>query len=114
MLPDFIWKPSSVQQEPKTRLTQWRVMEVTAEFNGFKPTIHLVGYIHYNSHGEGRVCSAVSMYDPKSKRAVTQSGRVYELVGSSGYNGDAMYTWDRWFANLGLSAVVKDITADYE
>ena len=105
-----IWKPATVTQEPHTRLTQWRVMEVSAEFNDFKPTIHLFGYAGY----EGRVCSAVQSYDPKSKRAVTKSGRVYELVGSSGYNGDALYTWDRWFANLGLSATVKDVTADYE
>ena len=105
-----IWKPFSVQQEPETRLTQWRVMEVSAEFNDFKPTTHLVGYATY----EGRVCSAVQTYDPKSKRAVTQSGRVYELVGSSGYNKDALYVWDRWFANVGLSATAKDVTENYE
>ena len=105
-----IWKPHSVQQEPHTRLTQWRVMEVTAEFNDYAPTVHLFGYAGY----EGRVCSAVQSYDPKSRRAITQSGRIYELVGSSGYNKDALYTWDRWVDRLGLTAVVKDITAKYE
>lgn len=105
-----IWKPSTVQQEPHTKLTQWRVMEVSAEFNNFNPTIHLVGYAGY----EGRVCSAVQNYDPKSKRAVTQSGRVYELVGSSGYNRDALYTWDRWANNVGESAVIEDVTKEYE
>ena len=105
-----IWKPYSVQQEPQTRLTQWRVMQVSADFNSNKETIHLVGYAGY----EGRVCSSVEKYDPKSKRAVTQSGRVYELVGSSGYNRDALYVLDCWIANAGSSAVVKDITADYE
>lgn len=105
-----IWKPVSVQQEPETRLTQWRVMEVNAEFNQFKPTIHLVGYEKYG----GRVCSAVVQYDPKSKRAVTKSGRVYELMGSSGYNSDAMYTFSQWISNLGLSAEYKDVTPQYE
>ena len=105
-----VWKPFSVQQEPETRLTQWRVMEVIADFNNFSPTIHLVGYAGY----EGRVCSAIQTYDPKSKRAVTSSGRVYELVGYSGYNGDAMYTWGRWFDNLGPTATVKDVTDQYE
>jgi hypothetical protein len=104
-----IWKATSVTQEPQTRLTQWRVMEVCAGFNNFSPTIHLVGYAGY----EGRVCSAVKDYDPKSKRAVTKSGRVYALVGSSGYNGDALYTWDRWFANLGSDATMRDITERY-
>lgn len=105
-----IWKPYSVQQEPNTKLTQWRVMEVSAEHNDYNPTIHLVGYAGY----EGRVCSAVQNYDPKSKRAVTKSGRVYELVGSSGYNRDALYVWDCWFDNLGLSATVKDVTETFE
>lgn len=108
-----IWRPASVTQEPETRLTQWRVMKVFADFNCNKETIHFIGSPE-KWHGEGRVCSAVQEYDAKTKRGVTQSGRVYELVGDSGYNGDAMYVWSQWFANLGPTADFEDVTSEYE
>lgn len=105
-----IWKPASVTQEPETRLTQWRVMKVSADFNTHKDTIHFVGYTGY----EGRVCSAVQTYDPITKRGITKSGRVYELVGDSGFNGDAIHVWNVWFARVGTTAKVEDITDTYK
>lgn len=100
-----IWRPRSVEQEPQTRLLQWRVMKVKGT------DIHFVGRADW----EGRVCSAVQTYDPETKRGITASGRCYELLGPSGYNGDAMYVWRRWMSINNLTdADVEDVTAEYE
>ena len=104
-----IWRPNSVADEPETNLTQWRVYRVAADLSESGDTTHFVGYAEY----EGRVCSAVQTYDPVTKRGVTQSGRVYELVGPSGYNKDAMYVWGRWLARL-ADPNILDITDEYE
>lgn len=100
-----IWKPKSVEQEPHTRLLQWRVMRVEGK------DIHFVGRADW----EGRVCSAVQTYDPETRRGVTKSGRIYELLGPPGYNGDAMYVWGRWMSINGLKDEdVEDVTESYD
>lgn len=105
-----IWSVASVDVEPETKLTQWRVFKVLAK-DGLPESVHFVGYTGW----EGRVCSAVQTYDPKTKRGVTRSGRVYELVGQSGYNSDAMYVWSRWYTRNGLGDDdVVDITKVYD
>jgi len=103
-----IWRPASVTQEPETHLTQWRVLKVKGDIDG-ADTIHFVGYAGY----EGRVCSPVQTYDPSTMRGVTRSGRVYELVGHPGFNGDAMYTWGMWLDRMG-NPEVEDMTDHYE
>lgn len=104
-----IWRPASVQEEPETVLTQWRVMDVelTPESNEY--TTHFVGWAGY----EGRVCSPVKTYDPSTRRGVTSSGRVYELSGSSGNHPDAMYVWLRWLRIYG-NPNYRDVTGEYE
>lgn len=100
-----IWKPASVDQEPECLLYDWRVMKVEGSY------IHFIGYNGY----EGRVCSAVQTYDPTKKRGVTRSGRVYELVGQSGYNSDAQYVWCRWLKLNGLTLEdAQDVSSEYE
>ena len=103
-----IWRPRSVDQEPETRLTQWRVFKVKG-IPGEGETIHFVGRAEW----EGRVCSPVQTYDPTNKRGVTRSGRVYELLGPSGHNGDAMYVWSKW-CTINNIEEVTDLTAEYE
>ncbi len=101
-----IWKVASVDVEPETGLTQWRVYRVGKDED---TTTHFVGYAGY----EGRVCSAVQTYNPMNRRGITKSGRVYELVGHSGFNGDAMYVWNRWLRINGNPEHV-DVTNIYE
>ena len=103
-----VWKPADVTAEPNTILTQWRIYRVKADFHGNGNTIHFVGYAGY----EGRVCSAIQTFDAKSRKGVTQSGRIYELAGNSGFNGDAMYVWDRWVRMNG-NPEIEDITETY-
>jgi len=97
-----IWRVASVSDEPQTSLTQWRIFLVDGK------DMHFVGYTGY----EGRVCSAVQTFDPTTCKGVTESGRIYELVGPPGFNGDAMYVWNRWL-NIYGNPTVEDITDTY-
>jgi hypothetical protein len=69
---------------------------------------HLVGY--NLTEMEGRVSSPIAEFDPKSQRAVTSSGRTYQLVGPSGHNADADYVWRQWKRIQGRDDYV-DVTA---
>jgi hypothetical protein len=97
-----VWQVASVKDEPETQLSQWRIFLVDGK------DIHFVGYTGW----EGRVCSAVQTFDPTTRRGVTRSGRIYELVGHSGFNGDAMYTWNRWLGING-NPPAEDVTDTY-
>jgi len=108
---DSIWRPTDVTQEPETVLGQWRVYKVMGDFDGKGSTIHFVGYT-LGGRGEGRVCSPVISYDAKTKTGKTRSGRVYKLHGPSGFNGDAMYVWNRWVSLNGNPEYV-DVTEEY-
>lgn len=101
-----VWRVASVTDEPETRLTQWRIFLVDGK------DIHFAGYAGNGWSGEGRVCSAVQTFDPTTRKGVTKSGRIYELVGDSGFNGDAMYVWGRW---LGINGdpPAEDVTDTY-
>lgn len=103
-----IWKPASVVEEPETVLTQWQVVEVNNP-NGSGWDTHFIGYADY----EGRVCSAVQTYDPTNRRGITASGRVYELLGKSGHNGDAEYVFKRWLTIYG-NPEYRNVTVNYE
>lgn len=98
-----IWRPASVTQEPNTKLTQWRVYQAI-DFT--LVSTHFVGYAGY----AGRVCSAIQSYDKRTKCGITKSGRIYELVGPSGYNQDAMYVFSDWCARFPRDTIFKDIT----
>ena len=103
-----IWKPTDVTQEPHTKLTQWRIYRVKADFHGTGDTIHFVGSAGY----EGRVSSAIQTFDARSHKGISGSGRIYQLLGDSGFNGDAMYVWGRWVSMNG-DPEVEDITETY-
>lgn len=103
-----IWRPASVADEPESVMTGWRVFKVKGvEIDA--DTIHFVG----SCDGSGRVCSPVRTYDPITKRGVTRSGRVYELVGRSGHDADAAYVWGHWL-KMNNNPVVIDVSKDYD
>jgi hypothetical protein len=91
-----IWKVSPVAVEAETRLADWQVAQLP---DGAR---HLVGYA-VNAR-EGRTSSRIVQFDFERLRAVTSSGRVYELVGPPGYHSDAQYVWERWQR---INSVVK-------
>lgn len=83
-----VWKVNPVATEPQTNLFEWRVMALP---DGSR---HLVGYAL--PAREGRTSSAIQQFDMERLRAVTDSGRVYALVGPPGHDSDAMYVWTVW------------------
>lgn len=87
-----IWKTVPVSEQLCIYLTRWSVMETQ---DGAR---HLVGYNAENC--EGRVSTPIKNYDPVTARAITQSGRIYELVGRPGYDPDADWVWARYASAL--------------
>ena len=57
--------------------------------------------------------TTILKYDENTHRGVTQSGRVYELVGAPGYDSDAMYVWGVWLNKTGNPENI-DITSEYK
>jgi hypothetical protein len=97
-----VWLTRPVSQEPSITLTSWMIIETVEP----EPSRHFVGY---NDAGrEGRVSSPIVTFDPATMRGITHTGRVYELSGSSGLNGDAEYVLGRWMR--GYKVEVTDIT----
>jgi hypothetical protein len=96
-----------VQDEPETQLTQWQIYEVQKpDKTGWD--MHFMGYAGY----EGRVCSAIQEFDTTTMKARSRSGRVYELIGQSGYNSDAIYVWNLWVSMYG-NPEVRCVTEDF-
>ena len=97
-----VWATRPVSEEPSITLTSWAIIETVEP----EPSRHLVGY---NDAGrEGRVSSPIVTFDAATMRGVTHTGRVYQLKGTPGLNGDADYVLRRWKA--GYKVDVKDIT----
>lgn len=94
LIQNSVWAAAPVDVEPEVRLSSWRVYAVRGQR-------HFVGYNLILR--EGRVSSAIQFFDPKTRRGVTRSGRVYELVGSSGWDPDADWVFGVWLQAQGLS-----------
>jgi hypothetical protein len=84
-----IWATTPVDEVPELRLRDWAVYQCR-----LAGTRHFVGW--NITEQEGRVSSAIQAFDAERRRGVTESGRVYELVGEPGRNRDAAYVWARW------------------
>lgn len=78
-----IWTLASVTAEPEVALSRWRILETT------EGTRHFVG-ADERDH-TGRVSSAIVLFDCRSLRGETQSGRIYHLIGEAGWSNDADY-----------------------
>jgi len=89
-----VWITSTVEQTPEIELCDWQIYEVcdNPEMNNL--TRHFVGY--NLTEGEGRASSAIQVFDPVRRVGITNSGRVYKLIGEPGRNSDADYVWARW------------------
>ena len=103
-----IWKCKPVSERPEIILTYWHVFEVKLP-GRTERTRHFAGQ-NITDH-EGRASSAIETFDPATCRGTTESGRVYELRGSTGFTGDGEYTWSRWKKINSVTDVV-DVTAE--
>lgn len=98
-----IWLTPLVELAPGIHLVRWRIFQ---RENGKS---HFVGY--YPAGYEGRVSSAIESFDPLTRRGVTESGRVYQLVGGPGFDTEAMYVWELWSKARGWENCA-DVTDD--
>jgi hypothetical protein len=98
-----VWRTNDVTIEPEIELHLWKVLEADG-------SRHFVGY-SYNGQ-EGRVSSAITMYNRARRLGTTKSGRKYKLVGAPGFHEDADYVWGRWSKLNGINNV-KDVTNEY-
>lgn len=105
-----IWPARSVSSEPQKWLHTWQIYKVVEakaypEFFGY----HFVGYDVRGGHGA--VSSKIEQFDPVTMCGVTQSGRVYQLVGTPGVNSDGQYTLASWI--LANELVMEDATEEF-
>ena len=78
-----IWRVAPVTQESQIRLTNWSIKQ-TNDGNYFVGT---------REDGTGRVSTQIVTFDESTKKGITKSGRVYELVGQEGYSSNGEYVW---------------------
>ncbi|WP_198419757.1 hypothetical protein [Geomonas edaphica] len=98
-----IWKAPPVSEQPCIYLIRWSIMETE------KGTCHFVGYNSGNS--EGRVSTPIETFDLATVRGVTQSGRIYKLVGPPGYDPDAEWVWAMYASALKLKW--REVTGEF-
>jgi hypothetical protein len=84
-----LWKPRPVEEQPNLTLIRWRIMLLHDGEH------HFVGRVVENP-GEAKVTSELKAFDIATLRGTTATGRVYQLLGPPGHDGDAKYVWERW------------------
>lgn len=104
LIGNSIWRTPPPSEQPSLSLARWSVMETQTGDH------HLVGYNLDNR--EGRVSTSILAFDPVTSKATTRSGRIYQLVGKSGYDSDGSWVWEHWSRANRLSG--KDVTDQYE
>ena len=103
-----VWKCAPVSERPEIVLIDWHVFEVQLPSRNER-TRHFAG--QNVTDNEGRASSAIVTFDLETGRGVTESGRVYQLQGRTGFTGDGQYTWDRW-KSINSATNVLDVTAE--
>jgi hypothetical protein len=90
-----IWNATSVSAEPQKWLESWQVyLVVDAKIQPELFGYHFVGYDIQGGHGA--VSSKVEQFDSVKMCGITNSGRIYQLVGMPGTDSDAQYTLSSW------------------
>ena len=103
-----VWTCAPVSERPEVVLADWRVFEVQLP-NRIQRTRHFSG--QNISDCEGRASSASVFFDSVTGQGMTESGRVYQLQGKTGFTEDGEYTWNRWKSINAVTEIV-DVTAE--
>jgi|GEM_PF-5294322 len=86
-----------IEIEPEKWLDSWQIFKVV-KTNGYEDQFGL----HFSGRNyrelNGAVSSKIEKFDPVTMRGVTNSGRVYQLVGLPGFCDDAQYVLESWCA----------------
>jgi hypothetical protein len=93
-----------VEGEDTVRLEAWSIRQFAGGGR------HFVGF-SLETH-DGRVSTAITELNIEARTARTASGRTYQLVGTSGYNSDAEYVFNRVREIIGLGQPWKDVTEE--
>lgn len=83
-----IWTTTSVADVPVIDICRWMLIRTERD------EVHIIGF--NLTEGQGRVSRALRDFDPVTRIGHTPTGRCYRLVGESGYDGDAWFTFSRW------------------
>ena len=100
-----VWSASSLTDVPEIELTRWQVMQLP---HGDR---HFVGW--NVTEREGRASSKIVEFDATLRRGRTRSGRVYQLRGPTGHDGDGAYTWGRWM-KLNAAVDCTDVSQEVQ
>ena len=98
-----IWSVPDIYEQPSISLIRWVVRETS------RGERHFVGYNVEDR--EGRVSSAIQSFNAETCKGVTQSGRIYQLVGPAGYDRSGDYVWRNWAYAKGIEW--KDVSIEY-
>lgn len=104
-----VWKIASIEARPNATLSEWAVFEVPLNGPDKQWTRHLAGWSCEDR--QGQVCSPVVAFDPTTAACITQSGRVYRLLGVPGMCSDGDYVLRQWLA-INDMAELRDVTAE--
>lgn len=103
-----IWPSSPVAVTPKVELGDWRVFEVKLP-GRVQRSRHFAGST--GRDGRGKASTAIVEFDPLTRRGLTESGRVYELQSSTGFNVNAEYVWRNW-VRINRATHVVDVSPE--
>ncbi|MDQ0627149.1 hypothetical protein QFZ39_006424 [Paraburkholderia graminis] len=101
-----VWTARPVSVAPEVELLQWRVMATVPD-----GSFHFVG--RNAATYCGRVSSAIVEFDARTGQGRTFSGRLYRLVGDSGFAGVAEYVWSIYCARNDIEGFI-DVTDLYQ
>jgi len=100
-----VWTVAPVAEDPELVLSRWQVMQLP---NGHR---HFVG--RNVRDREGRTSTRIVEFDPSTRCGRTESGRVYQLLGPTGRDGDGQHVWHRWKTANGVTEF-DDVSADVQ
>lgn len=109
-----IWGAAPVETEPEKWIDAWQVFRVV-DANGFEDRFGL----HFAGRNcrefNGAVSSKIENFDPMTMRGVTNSGRVYQLVGLPGVCDDAQYVLENWckFNHVRVESATEEFIRRY-
>ena len=100
-----VWSATSLTEVPEIELTRWQVMQLP---HGDR---HFVGW--NVTEREGRASSKIVAFDATMRRGRTRSGRIYQLRGPTGHDGDGAYTWGQWI-KLNAAVDCTDVSQEVQ
>ena len=103
-----VWHSAPVSDKPRVVLVDWHVCELQLPDRAER-TRHFAGTKAQDGHG--KASTAIVAFDPVARRGATESGRVYELEGSTGLEVNAACAWDA-FVHVNRAVNIVDVSAE--